>query len=53
VPDQPAFARCTAGPCPVARRLASRALWLPTWPGMPDDAIDEVASVVAETARAE
>ena len=48
VPTQPAFREFAVGSYPVASWLAERALWLPTWPGMPEDALDRVVTAVVE-----
>jgi perosamine synthetase len=50
VPDQPAFRATENCSYPVAREVANRALWLPTWPGMPEDALHRVVRAVAEGA---
>jgi perosamine synthetase len=46
IPDQPAFAKWAKGDYPVARDVAARALWLPTWAGMPETAITRVVDAV-------
>lgn len=46
IPDNPAYQ--SSLPFPVARRIANEAFWLPTWAGMPEGAIKEVADAVLE-----
>ncbi len=47
VPDQPIFRDAAApDPCPVAREVSARAMWLPTWSGMPASAIDRVVETL-------
>jgi len=46
IPDQPAFANWARGDYPVARDIAARAMWLPTWADMPGAAIDRVTEAV-------
>jgi perosamine synthetase len=47
LPKNPVFADCSAD-CPRAEAIASRALWLPTWAGMPQECINAVSRAVAE-----
>jgi perosamine synthetase len=47
LPDQPIFRAGVRGDYPVARRIAAQALWLPTWGGMPEDAIARVVEAVS------
>jgi perosamine synthetase len=46
LPDNPAFARYPRSDCRHARRIANEAMWLPTWSGMPADAIGLVVDAV-------
>ncbi len=46
LPDQPAFGEQLTGAWPIARDISARALWLPTWCGMPADAIARVSDAV-------
>lgn len=47
LPDSPAFDRFPGGSsCPVARRVAGRAVWLPTWSDMPEESVDLVVDAV-------
>ncbi|MFE9098038.1 DegT/DnrJ/EryC1/StrS family aminotransferase [Streptomyces sp. NPDC007264] len=45
--EQPVLGR-PGTDCPVARDIAQRAFWLPTYAGMPDTDIDLVAAALAE-----
>jgi len=47
LPRNPVFAGSRAE-CPRAEAIASRALWLPTWAGMTEDAVNAVCKAVAE-----
>lgn len=46
LPDHPAFEVAQSGSWEVARGISARALWLPTWSGMPADAIALVSDAV-------
>ena len=39
------------GPLTVTEDLSARLVRLPLWTGLPDDAVDRVAALVAEVAR--
>jgi perosamine synthetase len=52
LPDQPIFRAGVRGDYPIARRIADQALWLPTWAGMPEDAIARVVEAVRAGTRA-
>ena len=46
LPDQPAFPNQNGDQCPRARHISARALWLPTWSGMPAETIAHVINAV-------
>lgn len=46
LPDNPALRQFERSPCPRARALAARAVWLPTWADMPEEAIETVIAAV-------
>jgi perosamine synthetase len=46
LPDHPAFEASPIGSWDVARDVSARALWLPTWSGMPAEAIALVSDAV-------
>lgn len=48
LPDNPAYQRYNLDGYPVARRVAAEAFWLPTWAGMPQETIEEVATALLE-----
>ena len=53
LPENPAFAKFVRRRCPCAESIASRALWLPTWSGMPQETIEAVAKAVTDAFTAE
>jgi perosamine synthetase len=46
LPENPALRRYAVTKCPIAKRVADTAFWLPTWSDMPDAMINKVISAL-------